>query len=575
MNRIKFNLSYVFLVLGILILSISSTLALIQDSETKVGNVLKFDKVSIFADKAGEGEKKSVLSLNLDPELCVDNGVQVINNENPLMVATTADTADCFIRVRFYFTTNIQSINEDVSDATNYAGLLESVSGVPNGLVLYSNENYEYAVKDGWAYLVINDGIENQTSTTLKVATKEDKSFILTQNYSFSFDELTLAKLVDLYLAIEEQGGEISLVTEVQAMQAYNLHTVDIDNGQILAGASLEETYGFVTIENYENAVIQNQVITGLPQKKLSSLEQWTWKEIQAASNYIEESYNKGFLIFEEKQVTLNLNSKNTVVKYNEIVLKNSPIKIGPVKITYETTGTYGSSSYNKIFTFREGKIVNSISLRQLKSFSMKKIDYNGNYQNANTTMTMMVSDFLHDKKADGTFAGISFTAKNMYSNVTSKRRNASYDTAGGYYASNDFARKFIDNYLYPAMEEALGEGVIKEVQKSARLPGNTNSSKVETHGRHLWMLGYGELVLARYVYAYYKTEGLWYPTYVTNADRVKYYEGYSYPSTYWLRTACATVTDCFVNLDPDGSLDNEEASRSNNTFGIAIGFCV
>lgn len=246
--RGKNFITYVFLALAFVLLSVTTTLALIQDNESKIGGILKFDKVSICADKEG-----SVLSAVVDSE--IGDGTPILTEENKFYVKPTDDTVDCYIRVRFYYTTTDETINEE--HETTLKALTNN--GNPVGLTMYTGENYGYTLHtDGWFYLV-----DTANDSILREVYANDNAYIITQNYSVPMDVLT----VDVYSlseAVATANAEVQLICEVYAMQCENLDGLqELENGTLAGDIILDngirtKKHPEVTLAQFAMAVQQN-----------------------------------------------------------------------------------------------------------------------------------------------------------------------------------------------------------------------------------------------------------------------------------------------------------------------------
>lgn len=546
-------LVYLLLFFSVVMLSVTTTLALIQDSESKVGNMITFGNVSIFADKAGQGEKMSVLSTELSSNLdggVVANGDKVITEENQFKVATTDKTADCFIRLRFYFTTTDEQINEE-----NEA-LLESMSnGVPPGMNLYSDENYEFTIHEGYVYLVVNDNNPDTTSTLLKVATKNDNAYIITKDYTFNFDETLMLDITELSLEVEAAGGELMLVTEVQAVQAYGLHTLEDAEGVLSTESTLfgeedlEAKYGNVTIYKLIKAIIENTEKSGLPQESNVPLEEWTWEQINLASELIEiaDSKKRG-------------SGNNYTVKYKTIT------------ITSLETGTRGTSNYDWTFTFNEFDVTNSISLynnskdkQSYKDVVMQSVSCDEFGDNVTVSKTygrkvkVIVSDFLHDTRrenGESKKTGITFTSYGTVENIRQTRGyyDIDYFDEGDSYKVN-LIRRFLVRDFFPALNRAVGDGIVKYVYKY-----EDGASKYDP----IFMLSESEVTPsysnAYPVFGYYEVLHKNGVDWWLRTKNKYHYEWYKYIEyKYWLSSKISEIS---------------EAQRFED-FGVVMGFCI
>lgn len=267
MKNKKNFLVYIVLSVAVILLSVTSTLALILDSESKTGSILEFGKVSLCANG-----NKSVLGIEFED--VVSNGVDVLE-ENAFKVYPTQDTQDLFLRLRVYYTLGSEELdsieeNKKVLDYLNN-GVIETENGqeksaVPKGFELYNKEgnDYGYTIYEGWAYLVT---LTNGEDELLKVVTKEDfnkeNGFIISESYKVDYDEMYSSEIVDL-----NQEYNLFLKVEVQAMQAYGLDVYKTnEENSILSSNSekKEEIYGNIEIPQYLDALYYNRLAIDKP----------------------------------------------------------------------------------------------------------------------------------------------------------------------------------------------------------------------------------------------------------------------------------------------------------------------
>ena len=127
---------FVCITFAIIMLSISTTLALVKDEESKIGNIIKFEKVAIMGDVDG-GSK---LSVNID-DRNVGNTIEIIGENfggEELYIKPAAETREMYIRFRVYFTFGDEELDDANKEALNS---FMTEDGFPMGFELYSNED--------------------------------------------------------------------------------------------------------------------------------------------------------------------------------------------------------------------------------------------------------------------------------------------------------------------------------------------------------------------------------------------------------------------------------------------------
>lgn len=253
MNR-KSNLKiFLLLIFSIIMLSISTTLALIRDEEIKVGNILKFDKVSIYADKFG-----SNLSYEVDTD-CVGNG-QVIYKQGSdkyesLKITPTSDTQDMYIRFKLSYTLNdfdLDEENEELLLQLNEENNLISSVTLNNSTA----NNYGFTYSNGWYYLVTEPtGIDQK----LKVARSSDTDgFYIIESFQLIYDNAIENAIIEL-----GERHQIYLKITAEAMQCFETKTeIELISSNSIMNSNeidYEKWYGNKTIADYEERKRENQ----------------------------------------------------------------------------------------------------------------------------------------------------------------------------------------------------------------------------------------------------------------------------------------------------------------------------
>lgn len=526
MKNRKSILAYTLLALTLIMLSISCTLALIQDSESKVGSIIKFDKVSL----CGDYENGSRLSIEMGED-SVGSGFEILNEENYFMVKPTNDTVECYIRLRIYYTLNNEELDEEFKTELDVLNN-DITNGKPLGLNLYSNEEYGYVSSDRYIYLVTKNE-QNENTEFLKVVTQEDyvDGFIICNDYSLNFDTTKQDLVVNL-----GNLHQIYLKVEVQAIQCLNLATLkedtnasqtqDVILSQNQQNISLEEYFGYVTIEDYKMAILYNVgkdgITKDLPTER-KTFNNYTWKEIKAISSVIVDNPTKGAVTVEYNASTL------TYTIHNNVRFISYDVKIGDTK--------------DLVFT-------------------------------NNVTMTMIVSGFLHDSDENGNLIGISFTSKGLYQNVTKTHNGSSQQTGGSnsvtYVGSN--VRSFIVNELYPLVPDDVKKLIV--APKKACAGGYYTPTEFVYVTDKLWALSCRETNLSfNSIYAYSR-EGKPYEYYKRYSRAKRFYNGTGGSGTYHTRTMVSGSKNTCYYIESNGSL-GDYYMGVYNWRGIAFGLCI
>ncbi len=182
-------------------------------------------------------------------------------------------------------------------------------------------------------------------------------------------------------------------------------------------------------------------------------------------------------------------------------------------------------------------------------------------------TLTVVIVDFNHDEKLDGTKAGITFGLKNL---MAETRRMEATDTNANGFAGSELC-SWLQGELYSSLPAAL-RMVIKTVNKKTAVSGlntsiNTESIKLflfsdsEVYGLSS---GVKSAVGEGYQYSYFATAG-------NRKKRLSNGEGAFNP--WWLRSPRVNLDHGFCAVN---SINGQSTSNSSQIYsGVCFGFCV
>ena len=234
---------------------------------------------------------------------------------------------------------------------------------------------------------------------------------------------------------------------------------------------------------------------------------------------------------------------------YTEVI----PIKELPTKVAFN------DMSWADISTVSEaGEAANYFNIGDEKELTIGSETYH-----------VQILGFGHDDKSDGTGkAGITVGLKEVM--TTNKPMNDTATNTGGW--KDCEMRTYLNETVHNSLPSDL-QAVIKTVNKKSD-NGNMNTTILNTTEDKLFLLSLEEVGFTTSdVYGYNVVEqGTKYEYFTDNASRVKSYLSGSIADYWWLRSADAEYTYCFLTVNNDGDCDNFFA---NDSYGVVFGFSI
>lgn len=182
------------------------------------------------------------------------------------------------------------------------------------------------------------------------------------------------------------------------------------------------------------------------------------------------------------------------------------------------------------------------------------------------TSITVKILDFSYDDLASGGKAAITFGMTNCFS--TKQSMNATNTNVGGW--GECALRSSLISDVLPALESALGSGVIKSVNK--RTSAGNQSSTINTTADKIWLLSEFELwqSYSNSVAGEKPTDKSVYYAELPLLSRTRAVDGTN--SIWWCRSPVAANSTSFCTIAAGGTGSTQSASL---THGVSIGFCV
>lgn len=539
------------IVLAILLSSVA-TLALIRDTETKIGNIIKFEKVALM----GDSENGSRLSIKMKKPN-VGFGQDVIGGTEggeSLLIRPAEETEPMFVRFKIYFTLENEKLNKQYEEALTALNKKDE-NGLLVGLTLKNDaENYKLVPYQDWVYITTNE-----TSQLLKVITEDDKlnGFSICEEYKLNYDITKEHLIFDM-----QEDNDVFLKVEVNAIQAYGVSNSFDENkteGILSSGNdNLEEQYGNATILDFIKAIAMNDS-NGLPVEP-TTFANMSWNQIKTFSNYIE------------------LARKTKLQQKNTGLVNGDTFTFGDIKISYKYV-----NAQTKSFTITNIplNVSNTISLKDKKTISIPKVNANGtvNYS-TNVNVTLIVSDFLHDKIDDNNYAGITLTTLGVYDNLVIAHRPSNYTVNnGGYFSQYDLVNNLLKGKMYEVISEELGKDTIVPVLKGSTQGGGSGSRLDLTatfQALPVWALSVSECMPYSVYSSWrdtvgYSREGNFYPIYEDKTIRIKKTnDGTGTAVNYYTRSCGKNTNGNFMYATSSGGSTD---CGTTTTLHIAFGF--
>lgn len=180
-------------------------------------------------------------------------------------------------------------------------------------------------------------------------------------------------------------------------------------------------------------------------------------------------------------------------------------------------------------------------------------------------TLTLVILDFNHDDKADGSGkAGITFGMKNLM--ASTRAMNSSNTNSGGFTGSEMYS--WLQDTLLPTLPSDL-QAVLKSVNK--KTSAGSQSTTINTNAMKVFLFAEIE-VLGSTIFSI-PGEGSRYSYFATAADRIKYLSnGSGSANDWWERSPFGNTSTNFCSVSSKGIVG---VTDSDSSKGVCFGFCV